>query len=139
MIFCYLSRYRDLGLLILRILIGLSFLAHGLPKLEGGSEYWIKLGKSMAFVGVTSYPIFWGLMSALTESVGGFLLLIGFCFRPACLFLVINMAVATMMHFHMTPGGFMDKWFVASHAIELGSVFLSLLLIGPGRFSMDRE
>ena len=139
MIFCYLSRYRDLGLLILRILIGLSFLAHGLPKLEGGSEYWIKLGKSMAFVGVTSYPIFWGLMSALTESVGGFLLLIGFCFRPACLFLVINMAVATTMHFNTTPGDFFEKWSVASHAIELGSVFLSLLLIGPGKFSVDRE
>ena len=49
------------------------------------------------------------------------------------------MAVATIMHFHTTPGDFMEKWFVASHAIELGSVFLSLLLIGPGKFSVDRE
>ena len=134
-----LSKYRDSGLLLLRILIGLSFLAHGLPKIEGGPEYWIKLGKSMQFVGVTAYPIFWGLMSALSESVGGALLLIGFCFRPACLFLVINMAVATIMHFNTTPGGFGEKWFVASHAIELGSVFLSLLLIGPGKFSVDRD
>ncbi|MCX8494396.1 MAG: DoxX family protein, partial [Chthoniobacterales bacterium] len=93
----------------------------------------------MQFVGVTAYPIFWGLMAALAESVGGFLLLIGFCFRPACLFLVINMVVATTMHFHTTPGDFMEKWSVASHAIELGSVFLSLLLIGPGRYSVDRE
>ena len=28
---------------------------------------------------------------------------------------------------------------VASHATELGSLFLSLLLIGPGKFSVDRE
>jgi len=139
MIFSSLSKYRDTGLLLLRILIGLSFLAHGLPKIEGGPEYWIKLGKSMQFVGVTAYPIFWGLMSTLSESVGGFLLLIGFCFRPACLFLVINMTVATIMHFNTTPGGFAEKWFVASHAIELGSVFLSLLLIGPGKFSVDRD
>jgi len=139
MILRSLSKYRDSGLLLLRILIGLSFLAHGLPKIEGGPEYWIKLGKSMQFVGVTAYPIFWGLMSALSESVGGALLLIGFCFRPACLFLVINMAVATVMHFNTTPGGFGEKWFVASHAIELGSVFLSLLLIGPGKFSVDRD
>jgi len=104
MILRSLSKYRDSGLLLLRILIGLSFLAHGLPKIEGGPEYWIKLGKSMQFVGVTAYPIFWGLMSALSESVGGALLLIGFCFRPACLFLVINMAVATVMHFNTTPG-----------------------------------
>jgi putative oxidoreductase len=139
MILRSLSKYRDFGLLLLRVLIGLSFLAHGLPKIEGGPEYWIKLGKSMQFVGVTAYPIFWGLMSALSESVGGMLLLIGFCFRPACLFLVINMAVATIMHFNTTPGGFGEKWFVASHAIELGSVFLSLLLIGPGKFSVDRD
>jgi putative oxidoreductase len=139
MILRSLSKYRDTGLLLLRILIGLSFLAHGLPKIEGGPEYWIKLGKSMQFVGVTAYPIFWGLMSALSETVGGTLLLIGFCFRPACLFLVINMAVATIMHFNTTPGGFGEKWFVASHAIELGSVFLSLLLIGPGKFSVDRD
>jgi putative oxidoreductase len=139
MILRSLSKYRDTGLLLLRILIGLSFLAHGLPKIEGGPEYWIKLGKSMQFVGVTACPIFWGLMSALSESVGGTLLLIGFCFRPACLFLVINMVVATIMHFNTTPGGFGEKWFVASHAIELGSVFLSLLLIGPGKFSVDRD
>jgi len=139
MILRSLSKYRDAGLLLLRILIGLSFLAHGLPKLMAGPETWIKLGKSMEFVGIGAFPIFWGLMSALSESVGGFLLLIGFCFRPACLFLVINMAVATTMHFHTTPGDFMEKWFVASHAIELGSVFLSLLLIGPGKFSFDRE
>ena len=139
MILRSLSKYRDTGLLLLRILIGLSFLAHGLPKLMEGPELWIKLGKSMQFVGVTAYPIFWGLMSALSESVGGFLLLIGFCFRPACLFLVINMAVATIMHFHTTPGDIIEKWFVASHAIELGSVFLSLLLIGPGKFSVDRD
>jgi len=139
MILRSLSKYRDIGLLILRVLIGLSFLAHGLPKLTAGPDLWIKLGKSMEFVGVGAYPIFWGLMASLTESVGGFLLLIGFCFRPACLFLLINMTVATIMHFNTTPGGLMEKWFVASHAIELGSVFLSLLLIGPGRYSVDRE
>ncbi|MEI7962494.1 MAG: DoxX family protein [Verrucomicrobiota bacterium] len=139
MILRSLSKYRDTGLLLLRILIGLSFLTHGLPKLMEGPELWIKLGKSMQFVGVGAYPVFWGLMSALTESVGGFLLLIGFCFRPACLFLVINMAVAITMHFNTTPGDLMEKWSVASHAIELGSVFLSLLLIGPGKFSVDRE
>jgi putative oxidoreductase len=133
------GKYRDTGLLVLRILIGISFLAHGLPKLTEGPELWIKIGKSMQFVGLTAYPLFWGLMSAMTESVGGFLLLIGFCFRPACLFLVINMAVATIMHFHTTPGDLFEKWQIASHAIELGSVFLSLLLIGPGKFSVDRE
>ena len=139
MILKSLSKYRDAGLLLLRILIGLSFLAHGLPKLMEGPDLWIKLGKSMQFVGVGAYPLFWGLMAALSESVGGFLLLIGFAFRPACLFLLSTMVVATTMHFHTTPGSLFDKWEEASHATELGSLFLSLLLIGPGKFSVDRE
>ncbi len=139
MILKSLSKYRDAGLLLLRILIGLSFLAHGLPKLMEGPDLWIKLGKSMQFVGVGAYPIFWGLMAALSEAVGGFLMLIGFAFRPACLFLFSTMVVATTMHFHTTPGSFLDKWEVASHATELGSLFLSLLLIGPGKFSVDGE
>lgn len=139
MILRSLSKHRDTGLLLLRILIGISFLIHGLPKLTAGPELWTKLGKSMEFVGVGAYPVFWGLMASLSESLGGFLLLIGFCFRPACLFLFTTMAVATTMHFHTTPGGLIEKWSVASHAIELGSLFLSLLLIGPGKFSVDRE
>ncbi len=139
MILRSLSKHRDTGLLLLRILIGISFLMHGLPKLTAGPELWTKLGKSMEFVGVGAYPIFWGLMASLSESLGGFLLLIGFCFRPACLFLFTTMAVATTMHFHTTPGSLIEKWSVASHAIELGSLFLSLLLIGPGKFSVDRE
>lgn len=139
MVLRFLSKYRDTGLLLLRILIGLSFLAHGLPKLTAGHLLWVKLGKSMQFVGMGAYPIFWGFMAALSESLGGFLLLIGFCFRPACLFLFITMVVATTMHFNTTPGDLYEKWDVASHAIELGSLFLSLLLIGPGKFSVDRE
>jgi putative oxidoreductase len=139
MILRFLSKYRDTGLLLLRILIGLSFLAHGLPLLTASSDLWIKLGKSMQFVGIGFCPLCWGLMAALSESLGGFLLLIGFAFRPACLLLLITMSVATIMHFHTTPGSFFDKWNEASHAIELGSVFLSLLLIGPGRYSIDRE
>lgn len=139
MILRSLSKYRDFGLLLLRVLIGISFLVHGLPKLTAGPELWVKLGKSMQFVGMGAYPVFWGLMAALSESVGGFLLLIGFAFRPANLFLLITMLVATIMHFNTTPGDLFEKWQVASHAIELGSVFLSLLLIGPGKFSVDRD
>jgi putative oxidoreductase len=139
MIFRSLSKYRDTGLLLLRILIGLSFLAHGLPYLKEGPETWIKMGRAMEFMGFGTFPLIWGLMACLSESLGGFLLLIGFCFRPACFFLWITMVVATVMHFNTTPGDIYDKWVVASHAIELGSVFFSLLLIGPGKFSVDRE
>ena len=78
MILRSLSKYRDVGLLLLSILIGLSFLGHGLPYLTAGPAVWTKLGAAMEFMGLSSFPIFWGLLACLSESLGGFLLLIGF-------------------------------------------------------------
>jgi len=48
--------------------------------------------------------------------------------------LTINMIVATSMHLNRGDGlgG-------ASHAIEDGIVFLSLILIGPGKYSLDEK
>lgn len=49
------------------------------------------------------------------------------------------MSVAATMHFNTTPENLFEIWQVASHTIELGSVFLSLLLIGPGKYSVYLE
>jgi len=132
MILTSLNRFRDLGLLILRIGLGAMFIYHGLPKLLAGPEFWAKIGPATGFLGIHFLPVFWGFMSAAAEGIGGLLLLLGLLSRPACLLLFINMAVATSFHF-----GRGDGLAIASHAIEDGIVFLSLVLIGPGRYSLD--
>ena len=38
MVLRFLDKYRDIGLLFLRIGIGVMFIMHGLPKLIGGPE-----------------------------------------------------------------------------------------------------
>jgi putative oxidoreductase len=86
----------------------------------------------MGFLGIHFLPTFWGFMATFAEFFGGFFLIGGFFFRPACLLLVIDMIVATAMHLGTHQG-----FAVASHAIEDGIVFLSLLLIGPGEKSVD--
>ncbi len=40
MILRSLDKYRDVGLLILRVGIGIMFMGHGLPKLIAGPEKW---------------------------------------------------------------------------------------------------
>jgi putative oxidoreductase len=129
--FSFLDRYRDAGLLLLRIGFGLAFLVHGIPKIIGGPEKWAALGGAMATLGVTAAPTLWGLMAALSETVGGLLLMLGLFFRPACLSLAVTMAVALNMH--VTKG---DPFPVYSHALEDGIVFLSLMLIGPGKYAL---
>ncbi|KYZ77761.1 DoxX family protein [Anaerosporomusa subterranea] len=134
MLFRRWDKYRELGILLLRVGIGLMFMYHGWPKIVGGTETWVKLGMAMKFLGVSFAPAFWGFMSAVTEFIGGFLIAIGLLTRPVAMFLSFNMIVAVVLKFSSGAGlgG-------ASQAIEVGIVFLSLILMGPGRYSIDER
>lgn len=133
-IFDTLGKYRNTGLLILRIGIGAMMMVHGLPKIMGGPDKWVALGGSMSVIGINFMPVFWGFMAAIAEGLGGFLLLLGLFFRPVNMALVFTMIIAALVHF-----GKGDGIGGASHAIELGIVFFSLIFIGPGRYSVDKK
>lgn len=133
-IFSRLGKYTNFGLLLMRVGLGTMMIMHGYPKLAGGPEMWEKIGGAAANIGIHSYPVFWGFMSGTAEGLGGLLLILGLAFRPACLFLLFNMVVASINH--LTKG---DSILMASHAIELGCVFLGLFFIGPGRYSVDKS
>ena len=126
------GKYANIGLLIIRVGLGVMFIFHGYPKLMGGPEQWVKLGQAMEAFGISFLPGFWGFMAAFAEFFGGAFLIMGILFQPACALLLVTMIVAAAMHFDQGHGlkG-------ASHAIEAGIVFLGLLLTGPGsiRFS----
>lgn len=132
MILAFLDKCRDFGLLILRLGLGGMFIFHGAPKMFGGPETWGRVGMAAASLGINFAPAFWGFMAAFSEFVGGILLIMGLFFRPACMLMALTMSVATSMHF-----GRGDGLRGASHAIEAGIVFLSLIFIGPGRYSLD--
>lgn len=133
-IFENLGKYKNLGLLLIRIGLGILFIWHGIPKLAGGPDLWEKIGGAMKNVGISYAPAFWGFMAAVTETFGGLLLMIGLVFRPVCLLLVINLIIAAMMHFAKGDGlqG-------ASHAIEDAIMFLGLVFVGPGLYSIDKK
>ena len=130
-----LGKYRNTGLLVLRIGLGIMMMLHGFPKLSGGVETWTKVGGSMKLIGIDFVPLFWGFMAALAEGMGGLFLLLGLFFRPVMIFLVLTMAMAATVHLSDPKQDLMD----ASHAIELGIVFLGLLFIGPGKYSIDKK
>ena len=135
MLLKFLGKYRDAGLLILRLGLGLMFCLHGLPKLAGGPKLWTALGKNMAHLGIDFFPVFWGFMAAATEGIGGILLILGFCYRPVCLLLTFTMVIASLKLHHDKA----DFQSAASRPIELAIVFLGLAFIGPGRFSIDKD
>ena len=129
-----LGKYRNTGLLLLRIGLGTMFIIHGFPKLAGGPNGWTGLGGSMKVIGIDFLPIFWGFMAAATETFGGFLLIVGLFFRPALILLIFTMIIAALVHL-----GKGDGLGGASHAIELGIVFFGLIFIGPGKYSVDKK
>ncbi|MGE5279380.1 MAG: DoxX family protein [Deltaproteobacteria bacterium] len=127
-----LVRHADLGLLIVRVGLGIMFMFHGAPKLFGGPEKWVPVGQAMSGFGITFAPAFWGFMCAFSEFVGGACVAMGLFFRLFAALLFIVMLVASRMLLGK-GGGLLS----ASQPIEDGIVFLGLIFVGPGRFSLD--
>jgi len=121
----------NLGLLILRVGIGILFIMHGYPKLMGGVEKWTELGGVMAMFGLGFAPTFWGFMAAASEAVGGLLLILGILFRPACLLMLATMVVAFAVHFFNA-----DPFAVLAHPMKAAIVFAALFLSGPGEWTV---
>lgn len=120
----------NLGLLIIRLGIGLSFaFNHGYSKISGGPETWEKLGANISYTGLDFAHIFWGFMAAFAEFGGGLLLALGLLTRPAALLIACTMLVAILMH--------MSKGQPYSHALEMLSVAIGLALTGAGKYSLD--
>ncbi len=130
----FLETYRDLGLLLMRAGLGISFMFHGWPKLAGGAEKWEKVGSAMAVFGIEFGHTAFGLAASVSELLGGLLLVLGLMTRPALVTLIFTMFVATIMHIAN------DHDFVKiSHPLEVGFAFLGLLFVGPGKFSLDKK
>ncbi len=126
------ERWRGLGFLILRIGIGGMFIHHGMGKFLAGPEVLTKVGSAVSFIGIHSGHYYFGVLAALAEAGGGLCLILGFLFLPAAFFMFFTMCIAATMHLSMGDGlkG-------ASHAIEAGILFFSLMFVGPGPLALD--
>ncbi len=136
MLLKFLAKYRDAGLLVLRIGLGIAFLIHGLPKLTGGPKVWKAVGAAMGNLGIDQFPEMWGLLAAVTEGIGGVLLVLGAFYRPVCLLLTFTMIVATCQ---LTIGTDKPDFKNYSHPLKMAVVFFGLAFIGPGKFSVDKD
>lgn len=128
------SDLRNIGVLILRIGLGIMFILHGYPKMFGGPEIWAEIGTSMQYIGINFAPMFFGFMIGIAEFFGGIFLILGLFFKPSVIFLFIVMLVVTAKDFG--AGQEFDNY---SQSIEMAIVFVSLFFIGSGKYSLDRK
>jgi len=136
-LFGKLGNYKNFGLLIMRLGLGIMFIYHGYPKITGGVKMWEGVGQATGYLGIHFLPVMWGLLAALAETVGGVLLILGLGFRLVCIVLIIDMLVAIAFHLHQSGemGGIMG----AAQAIEMAVVFAGSLFVGPGKYSVDKR
>lgn len=63
--------YTDLGLLVIRVSVGMLFAKHGIDKFMGGAETLTGVGQHLSHFGITFMPLVWGLIAASAECCGG--------------------------------------------------------------------
>jgi putative oxidoreductase len=128
--FSFLERLQPLAILLLRLGLGATMMAHGKEKVFGG------MAKHIGFVhslGVP-FPTFMAYLSAWAEFGGGLLLIVGLATRFAALATLINMLVAIFkVHF---KNGFTAQGNY-QFPLMLALVAFSLMITGAGPISLD--
>lgn len=121
------ARSQDLGLLVLRLGVGLPLaLAHGLGKLPP-SDGFVDGTAALGF----PLPVVFAWAAALAEFVGGLLVAAGLLTRPASAFVAVTMAVAVFGAHAGDPFGDREM------ALLYGVAALALVGLDAGRFSLD--
>jgi putative oxidoreductase len=119
----------DISLLIVRVIVGVIFVAHGAQKLLGVFEG-PGLAKVVEQMGVIGYPV------TIGEFFGGLGLIVGFLTRfSAASLIVIMIGAIVLVHgqhgFFQSHGGF-------EYNLALIGLLVPILLAGPGRYSIGR-
>lgn len=128
-----IDKHTDLGVLILRMSVGMMLLVHGITKLIQGVG-WIKM--MLEKVGL---PTFVAYGVYVGEVLAPIMLIVGFKTRFAAIIIIFNMLMAiAMVHGKgIFTLGATGGWSIELPALYLFSV-LALLFTGPGRYSIDR-
>jgi putative oxidoreductase len=124
----------DLGLLIIRLVIGLTFVGHGAQKLFGwfGGTGITGTGSWLESIGIKEGAKVWAILAGLFEFIGGLLFAAGFLTWLGAIMIVIIMidaifAVHGKNGYWMTNGGF-------EYNLVLIAAAIGVALIGPGEY-----
>jgi putative oxidoreductase len=125
----------DVGILILRISVGIVMVAHGLPKIFWKRELFNKKWKKEY-----GFPLGSVILTGIVQVVGGLAIIVGIFTQLSSLILALNMLVATYISiwkhnepFLSTPEG--KGWDV--NFLLVGAL-ITLVLLGGGTWSLGR-
>lgn len=131
------TRKMDWSFLVLRLVLGLTFMAHGSQKLFGAFGGPGPAGVTKMMPALGFHPaVFWAWVLMLAEFVGGFLIVVGLITRLAALGIIVDMAVA-IAKVHGKNGFFLEQKIGYEYNILIIAVCLALIIGGAGKVSLD--
>lgn len=125
------AREREIGLTILRIAVGVIFVAHGSQKLFLLGIPAIAAGFAQNGIPLAS---FMAPLITFVELLGGIALVAGLLTRLAALGIAFTM-IGAMSFVHIKGGFFLPAGI--EYTVVLLSASIALILMGPGPFSVD--
>jgi len=126
----------DLGLLLIRVVIGLLFVGHGAQKLFGWFGGYGLKGTAGWLESMNMKPgILMALMAGLSEFIGGLLFVLGLLTPLAGLLIAATMFMA-IVKVHGANG----LWSTQNgyeYNLSIIAIVIGLTLIGPGKYALD--
>lgn len=126
-----LDKYNISSLVLLRVILGVIFLAHGYQKLMAADM-------TINFVGKLGFPMpeLFGWLLILTEFVGGIALVLGLFTRFFAFALIIAMAVA-LFGVHLKNGLTAPAGAGYEYVLTLLGALVVILMNGAKKLSLD--
>lgn len=126
----------DIGLLLIRLVVGILFIGHGAQKLFGWfGGYGLKgTGGWLESVGMKP-GIVMAVLAGLAEFAGGILLTIGLL-TPVAGILIAGTMIMAIVKVH-APNGLWSTANGYEYNLTLIAVAIGLALSGPGKYALD--
>ncbi|MBG9447400.1 oxidoreductase [Cytobacillus firmus] len=126
----------DLGLLIIRLVIGVLFIGHGAQKMFGWFGGHGLKGTGGWFDSIGMKPgVMMALFAGLAELIGGILFALGFL-TPLAALMIAGTMIMAIVKVH-GPNGLWATSNGYEYNLTLLSVAIGIALIGPGRYALD--
>lgn len=126
----------NIGLLIIRLVVGLLFVGHGAQKLFGSFGGYGLKGTGGWFESIGMKPgVTIALFAGLAELIGGILLAIGLL-TPLAAIMIAGTMIMAIIKVHGQNG----LWATSNgyeYNLTLIAVVIGIALIGPGQYALD--
>lgn len=123
----------EIGKVILRAILGLTFFIHGLSKFQGG------IANTAGFFDSIGVPGFMAYIVATIELVGGVIIIFGLGTRVVAMLLTVIMIGAIFMV--KLPAGFLGDGQMAGYELEVLLLAISVYFIfaSQSKISLDQK